>query len=324
MFHGHGTRPNNGELVPLHLRSNDIKLHLQNIDSRFRDTPAGTTTEDFYYTLPTTIRNVLRVRLTSIEFPNNYYFFTAARKNVSFLLRHAVGAGGSVDITVPDGNYASAGIDDDSMVTMLTGIITAAALTFSITIGFTVRNGKYTFTSTQPFSIDTSWKSKDRPYDYGLGYYLGFSRGVHKSARVSTTAGDRHVIVSDGCAYFAADNYIFLRVNDYGCIRQTVRVYDAAGTTIVQGPHEFTALGKLVLRDAKNYMNFEDYSDGHIKEVVFPSPVDLTRLHVQIVDQYGDPMDLCFSQLSFSMEIMEVLNSSLYNTIRDSLAVQYL
>jgi hypothetical protein len=324
MFHGRGGGPSHGEMIPLHLRANDIKIHLQNIDSRFRDTPARTTTEDFYYTLPTTIRNVLRLRLTSIEFPNNYYFFTAARKNVSFLLTHNVGAGGAVDITIADGNYSSAGLDDDSMVTILTGAMTAAGLPFSISVDFTVRNGKYTFTSTQPFSIDTTWKSKDRPYDYGLGYYLGFSRGVHKSTRVDTPAGTRYVIQSDGCAYFAADNYVFLRINDYGCIRQTVRIYDGAGTTIVDGPHEFTAMAKIVLRDPKNYMNFEDYSDGHIKEVVLPSPVDIGRLHIQIVDQYGDPMDLCFSQVSFSIEITEVLNSTLYNTIRDSLAVQYL
>lgn len=319
----YGPRPNNnGDLVPLHLRSNDIKIHLQNIDSRFRDTPANTTTGDFYFTLPTPIRNVLRIRMTSIEFPNNYYFFTKTRQNVSFLLKHSIGGPTSKDITIPDGNYASAGVDDDSMVTMLTALI-ASAMTgtgATITITFTVRSGKYTFSSPQPFSIDTSWKSKDRPYDYGLGYYLGFSRGVHKSLDLS----GRHVIESDGCAYFAADNYIFLRVNDYGCIRQTVRVYNAAGTALTDGPHEFTALGKLILRDAKNYMNFDDYSDGHIKEVVFPSPVDLTRLHIQIVDQYGDPMEFCFSQLSFSLEITEVLNSSLYNTIRDSLAVQYL
>ena len=41
-------------------------------------------------------------------------------------------------------------------------------------------------------------------------------------------------------------------------------------------------------------------------------------------NQYGDPIEFCFTQLSFSMEITEVVNSSLYNTIRDSLAVQYL
>ena len=147
---------------------------------------------------------------------------------------------------------------------------------------------------------------------------------MHTSTPVTTPAGLRHVIVSDGCANFAADNYMFMRVNDYGCIRQTVRIYNAEGTSIVEGPHEFKALAKIVLRDAKNYMNFEDMGDGHIKEVVFPAPVDISRLHIQLVDQYGEPMDFCFSQCSFSMEITEVVNSSLYNTIRDSLAVQYL
>ena len=86
---------------------------------------------------------------------------------------------------------------------------------------------------------------------------------------------------------------------------------------------EFNALAKVVLREPKNYMAFDDYASQHVKEVVFPSPIDLTRLHIQVLDPYGEIMDLCSSQISFSIEVLEVRNASLYNTIRESMGLTY-
>jgi len=34
-------------------------------------------------------------------------------------------------------------------------------------------------------------------------------------------------------------------------------------------------------------------------------------------------MDLCSSQISFSLEVLEVKNLTLYNTIRDSISLRY-
>ena len=66
-------------------------------------------------------------------------------------------------------------------------------------------------------------------------------------------------------------------------------------------------------------MTFDDYAGQHAKEVVFPAPVDLTRLRIQVLDPYGEPLDLCTSQWSFSLEVLEVQNPLLFNALRDSL-----
>jgi hypothetical protein len=123
--------------------------------------------------------------------------------------------------------------------------------------------------------------------------------------------GSIWTIESDGCANFAGDNYLFLRVNDWACVRQMV----------VQGTarNDFVALAKVVIREPKNYITFDDYASQHAKEVVFPSPVDLTRLRVQVLDPYGELLDLCTAQWSFSLEVLEVRNPLLFNALRDSL-----
>jgi len=290
----------------------DITQHILNIDSRCRDSPATSSASDFNFSLLSPVRNVLRIRITSTEFPNNYFFFTKKRQNVSIQFRWTyLSVAGSLNIVIPDGNYTT----DDMVLTLQKMLDT---IPFNITVKFNEINGSFTFTGTNPFTIDTTFRSKEREQDYGLGFYLGFTRGVFLSKPVGA---DAYFITSNISAYFGGDNYVFLRLNDFGCVRQTVRVYDLNGKLTTN--NEFTALAKIVLREPKNYTSCDDYASQHIKEVVFPCPVDLSRLQIQILDMYGDVMDLCSSQFSFSIEVTEVKNSSLYNVIRDSITAQY-
>jgi hypothetical protein len=291
--------------VPFELRANDIVRHIINIDSRFRDSPALSSSTNFYYSLLSPVRNVLRVRITSIEFPNNYPIFTAARQNVSFRVLYLVaGNPATYVVVIPEGNYTAG-----DMETAINAALVEGGLTW-LSVVFNPITGGFTFTAAGAgagyFAIDTTWDSYDRPFDYGLGYFLGFTRGLHRSDTVAP-----FVVVSDQCAHFAGDNYLFLRVNDWACVRQTV------------GDNDFTAMAKIVLREPKDHMAFDDYASQHAKEVTFPNPTDLTRFKVQLLDPYGELMDLCSSQFSFSVEVLEVKNPALYNMIRDSLAIRY-
>jgi hypothetical protein len=302
------------EALGLKLRVNDIERHIINVDSRFRDSPAVSTSSNFYFTLLTPVRNVLRVRITSIEFPNNYHIFTAKRRNTTVDVYYLSGGiGMSYPITIPDGNYTAG-----DMVDAINAILTGSPVSW-LSVAFDEVTGSFTFSGNQTFGIYTAGEGFDRPYDYGLGYYIGLSRKLHKA----TGGGSVWSVTSDQCAYFAGDPYVFLCLNDFHCVRQTVQIYDTAGRNRLDAAN-FQALAKVVLREPKNYMAFDDYASQHVKEVVFPSPVDLNRLKIQVLDPYGEIMDLCSSQISFSIEVLEVKNASLYNTIRESLALHYI
>jgi hypothetical protein len=125
------------------------------------------------------------------------------------------------------------------------------------------------------------------------------------------SGGTVFAAVSNQSAYFAGDSYIFLRVNNFECVRQTV------------GGYQFGALAKIILFQSKDYMNFDDYTGQHAKEVTFPNPYDLTRFKIQLVDPYGQVLQMDSSQFSFSLEVLEVRNLSLYNMIRDAFATKW-
>jgi len=291
--------------IPMELRANDIKRHIINIDSQFRDDPLGSTASNFYFSLLDAVKNVMRIRITSIEFPNNYAFFTPLRKNVTLRIYYGASFGSSVILTIEKGNY-NAG----DMEVALNAALTTAGLPWLTTL-FNPITGKFTFTGTgagsSAFKIDTTCESHNQIFAYGLGYYIGFSYGVLPSTTVSP-----YTLTSNMCSNFAGDNYVFLKVNDYECVRQTV------------GDNDFVALAKIVLREPKDHMAFDDYASQHIKEVVFPNPVDLIRFKIEIVDPYGRPVDMCASNISFSLEVLEVKNRTLYDTVRDSIMMRYI
>ena len=288
--------------MPLLLRANDVQRHIINIDSRFRDNPETSSLSNFHFSLLSPIKNILRVRITSFEFPNNFYMFTVKRKNVSFRVLYMNG-GQTVGqpITIEDGSYTAC-----ELVTAINDEFTDVGLTW-LSVAFSPITGKFTFTGNQKFGIDTSYESFNRCTDYGLGYYMGFTYGLQKGVQ---DAGN-WTVTSSCQANLAGDSYLFMRLNDYNCVRQTL--YGS----------ELQFFAKFLLKDQKNTVAFDDYAGHHIKEIVFTSPRDMQRLHVELVDAYGHPLDLCSTQFSFSIEVLEIKNMSLYNYIRNSLATEY-
>jgi hypothetical protein len=302
--------------IPLPLRANDITKHIINVDSRFRDTPGASTSSDFFLTLSTPVRNILRVRITSIEFPNNYFIFTAKRSNVSFQVIYGSSPTPTTfDVKVPDGNYSACEMADAINAIL---DVSGGPMTW-LSVAFDEITGSFTFTGNQNFAINTVFGSINRPFDYGLGFNLGFSRKSH----LASGSGSSWTVTSDWCANFAGDSYVFLQLNDYGCVRQTLQVYDSVGRNRVEATG-FNALAKVVLRDPKNYMSFDDYASQHAKEYTFPNPIDLNRMHIRVLDPYGTVMDLCSAQWSFSIEVLEIKNLTMYNTVRDSIGLQYM
>ncbi len=298
--------PTNITALPFQLRANDVQKHILNIDSRFRDDPKRSDAANFYFSLLSPIKNILRIRITSIEFPNNYYAFSHKRKNTVIRILYN-GSGGTVVpvvIEIDDGTYTAF-----EMEIALNTLFQEPSYGLAwLTAKFDPITGHFVFTGTQYFGIDATYMAIDRQFDYGLGYSLGFTKKLHK-AYLSSPGVFR--VISDQLANFSGDSYLLLRLNDFHCVRHSMYSND------------LQALAKIVIRDQKNFMSFDDYSGQHAKEVVFPTPQDLSRMKIQVLDAYGQLIDMAGMNFSFSIEVLEIKNLNLYNAVRDSLAIQY-
>ena len=292
--------------IPFEFHASDIVKHVINIDSRFCEQSTSSTGSKFYFRLRTPVKNVLRIKVASVELPNTYDLFSVYRRSVTLWFITATSPT-PIPLVIPDGNYAAT-----DLASQIAGqcAVAGSGLTW-LSVGFNAITGIFTFSGTQPFTLNTicgTTDTYDRPYDYGLGYNLGFSRGLFPSV----VSGGSNIVQSDYSADFGGDSYVFLKVNDFHCVRQTVDGY------------EFNALAKIIVQQPKDYMTFDDYGSGLAKEVTFPTPYDLSRFKIELLDPYGIPIDMGAARFSFSLEVLEVRNLNLYNLIRDEFAKKWL
>ena len=76
-------------------------------------------------------------------------------------------------------------------------------------------------------------------------------------------------------------------------------------------------LAKIVVREDKNMVIYDDFGSCITNEIVFPQPQDLTILNITLKDPYGGIVDLNGLDYSFTLEITEVLNTRLYDFYRN-------
>ena len=90
------------------INSNDLRKRIINVDSRFRATNSPSTT-NFSYSCNHTYKNVIRLRLASVELPNMFPTFSSSRGNLTFKIRayDILGIPREVKITIESGNYNS-------------------------------------------------------------------------------------------------------------------------------------------------------------------------------------------------------------------------
>jgi hypothetical protein len=280
------------------INSTDLRKRLINIDSRFRANNSDPTT-DFSFKLEHPYKNLIRVRLASIEIPNTFYTFSQANKNtiIGFKITDSslpIPNPVTFKIQIPDGNYTAT-----ELITAIQTQFTALSSSYgTFTIELNPNSRKVTITSTKSFIFDTgtSPDSQNKWFYYGLGYYLGFP---DKGYSVQST------ITSSQCINTLGSPYLLLEVNDYYSVEQkTTQNY-------------IQCLAKIIVNKDK-YETIENNGSNMLSnDVIFPSPTDLSTIRVRLLDAYGNVVDLCGANFSFALEITEVLNTRLYDFYRN-------
>ena len=276
----------------------DVKTHVINIDSRFRSyttsTPANPYEEskssNFVFRPHRAYKNIISLGLTSLEFPNVMYTFSAARENITIGISQPPG-NPYVKFTISPGNYP----DASTLAIAVEDAIQATYPTFSLT--YNSITNKITISDANPFNMDFTPSTNTLPFDNGLGHYLGFRELTYTTGASSYTA-------EAGPDIFG-DTYAYLVVNDYNVIEHQ----DFNHTS-------FNALAKIQLNLPKNTMIF-DQLNTITKEYFFQQPTNISQLRIRLLDAYGREIDLHGMNFSITLELKEVVNHALYEKMRE-------
>lgn len=166
---------------------------LINVDSAFRIASPTNTSDRFIFQLTEPLLNVVSVSLYSLEIPQSWYTFSAAKGTVSFILCLITDTATKYPVTIAEGNYTTVSLYTEvvnKINAVMVGILTASAVynhnTGVLTLVFTPANpGIFTI---QLFWVDNSTPLlANNKFNSNLGWLLGYRLSIVSCARDKDT-----------------------------------------------------------------------------------------------------------------------------------------
>lgn len=275
-----------------------------NIDSRFKHNPRDSDAH-FSVSLVDPIRNVTKVRVASVEFPNVPYVISdyAGTNTIGITLSNDT----AFTITVPDGNYELS----DLLTTLNNGIQTeVSGVEFTYDDG--IRRVRLGVSDEDLSSLNLSPTQRfvDRDADWGLGYLIGY----RERSYTITSAEISNDLVAEAPPCLTGPTYYLLQVNGYDTVQSPAQNHTVgAAAKLLTGDqgefgHVSAGSGTMVYQDGRNLLSFL-----HEEQ----TPVDLGRVDIRVIDAYGEDIQPFYKPMSLTLEVTNIMQSQLYEQQRN-------
>lgn len=312
------------------------------IDTKFRKNYLFTKSTDFYIDLPVALKNILSMRLESFEINNSIYNISSKKKtNKMYVKKTLNGVISDATIIIPDGNYTPARLatylnngplynigvkivfDENTLKTRLISIdATGSEETLSnlfVSFEYDMKCGTNNIEKSQkqfeePLERNINIRiqdttSKCNPCPPGsniepdakklekriattsLGWILGFRKENYIGS---------YFYESKTFYDFAVLKYMFLCVDDF-----QKSIHDSVKIVYHDSFLQKNILARIPMTSTNNKLII--YHDvGKIQKREYLGQVNIKRIHIQLIDEYGELVDLNESDYSFNLEF-EVL-----------------
>lgn len=305
-----------GILNPLNRR---ILRQYLNIDTRFRENYHTSSASNFHVTLPLKFDKVVSLQLSAMEFPTTFYTISQVFGNNFFAIsRSGGGSGGAAVIRIADGNY--------NYLTMCAAINSALAaagysdVTFSCNITSTAPNppnpsgtghtvvtvaggsggavdlyfgGDPPLTAGDNFKGNNNNNNALNPLQLRLGWFLGFRYGLYENVDAE--------LISEGVMDLAGPRYVYLVIDDFNN-----SVNDG-----FYGAFTNSILNKNILARITLFGTvFSVFKENNFQLVTtarqYFGPVNVYKLQIQLLDEYGRVLNLNNMDYSFCLQMQTV------------------
>jgi hypothetical protein len=281
---------------------------LLNVNTRFRNNYNSTSSTNFIFSLPFMLKNVVSLKLASNEFPTSVYTFSNKLCSSSFAITtYDVSSVGIINvqttpIEIPNGTYPP--ID---LVTYLNNNVFNSPPLDTIEASYNDNTGKLTFSRKTGapvdsyFDLDFSCKNKNPcsytthgeidPIQLTAGWLMGFRKSKYSWGNYFIPPA----YTGEGIYDYHGTRYFLLSVNDF---------QNNHGTNIISPFKEDMLADNNILAKLSTDCCKTSCCE-HIKRIYF-GPVNLTKLEIKLMDEYGRILDMnnMDYSLSFELEIL--------------------
>ena len=241
------------------------------VDTRFRDNYFKTSASDYIINLPSPLNDVLELDIAQLQIPRAWYSISTALGNNYFHVGPK-----NTQIIIPDGNYNAA-----SMKQAL--IALGVKIDVHPDTGIGTNKTEFTNHTQVNFNLTFDGKSIDNtPLPLKLGWILGFRQGEYKS--------NKKKIVSEGQFDAYGPRYLYLAIDDYN--HNTMADHYSALNSSLINKKIIACYSLLSNSDKPNGQDSNYYSKmvSFIRQ--YTGPVNINRLKIQLLDEYGRILDL--------------------------------
>lgn len=290
-----------GTINPLNKR---ILRQNINIDTRFRENYYTTTASNFHVVLPLRLTEVVSLQLSALELPNTFYVISQVFGNNFFVLE--IPEIEPLIVTVPDGNYDYLALQNyinnflSSLGNEYSNIQFVADANTPLGVGAQGGSGKMVVgstTGTLEFSINfltDRYGSDDRqtPLPLKLGWIMGFRDGYYDES---------FTYVSEGIINLLGPRYIYLVVDDFN--NSVLDGFYGAFTSSILNKN---ILARISLQGSVfNYLSKDNFNLISTPRQYF-GPVDIQKLQIQLLDEYGRILNLNNMDYSFCLTFQTI------------------
>ena len=294
----------------------EIKKHI-NIDTRFRDN-LQQLSSDFDINFSFKLTNVIKMELSSIEFPTTFYAISDLFGNNYFTIR--VNTNNPQEIytalfQLPDGNYSKTSlINEIKNLDNYSHDIHGDLINIFqyINLAVDVDNegsgtGKSIFTLDASLSVYYDVTSvellfnenkKCAPDNIDIVKKLGWMLGFREERYVSDTSSNNFEIKSESLLDITGPKYLYLAIDDHNSNNETMSYFHSGFNSVV--------LNKNILARIPLTTFSFSFEVANMLNIVstprqYTSPITIDKISVQVIDEYGRVVDLNGMNMSFCL-----------------------
>ena len=275
-----------------------------NIDTCFRPNYYTTSSSNFYFDLPNVFTNVVDMQLSCFELPTSFYTISCSLGNNYFVLRTEDTFGNDTSffhvIVIPDGDYTNA----DLISYLNNYVLTKLNTTPFSTVVFIQNNtnnsgsGQMVIQTSNRVNFSLDFQSNiqgcidlSTPLQLKFGWLIGYRAGLYI---------DNSTYISEGLINLMGLTYLYLVVDDYNN-NVNNGFYNALTSSILNN----NILARISVIKQNPTVNFDIVNQNNLSVITTPrqyfGPVDIQKLHIQLLDNYGRVIDLNNMDYSFCL-----------------------
>jgi len=274
-----------GSLNKLRRRTRLMSLSMNTL---FRD-DTSISSSDCFFTLTYTLKNVVGIRLLSIELPESIYLISnKLMSNWLYIWVPATDISGN--IFIPEGCYDASLLE----LTLENAINNTLGVT-DFTVLIDPISKRTTISHNLGYSFELSLFNPDSDvcrttkFEQSLGWILGYRCRLFSNSDSYT---------SEGLFFDVPLEYLFFSLNDYN--------YNNSSTVVAQ-LYENYIEENILAKIPYNNNNFKILFDGS-SDVISPhrqffGPVDIKKFAMKLLNKFGQVVDINFMDFSFTIEV---------------------